>query len=221
MNPVDFAFAIGAGLISVASPCVLPVLPIIVTGSTEDSKHRPLLIVMGLSISFIIMGVISSAFFHLLTDNMVMLERFSGGIICIFGATMLLGFNPFKRLGFLSNIQTNENGYFSGFFLGLSLGVIWIPCVGPTLSSVFAKIASEQSMIYGISLLIVYAIGFSIPILLAGYSTQAFRQKVGIISQHPRIVASISGLLLIAFGGYTLIMTIPTAVEWLSNNKIL
>lgn len=202
INPVDIAFAMGAGLISVASPCVLPVLPIIVTGSTEDSKHRPLLIVMGLSLSFIVMGVISSAFFHLLTDNMILLERISGGAIIVFGAMMLLGFNPFKKLGFLSNIQTSNSGYFSGFFLGLSLGIIWIPCVGPTLSSVFAKVAAEESMLYGTTLLAVYAAGFSIPILLAGYSTQAFRQKIGIISRHPKIVSSISGLLLISFGVY-------------------
>ncbi len=202
MSLVDIAFAMGAGLISVASPCVLPVLPIIVTGSIEDSKHRPLLIALGLSISFIVMGVISSAFFHLLTDNMVLLERISGGAICIFGTMILLGLNPFKRLGFLSNIQTNNNGYFSGFFLGLSLGVIWIPCVGPTLSSVFAKVAAEESIVYGTFLLTVYAAGFSVPILLAGYSTQAFRQKIRIISSHPRAVNTISGILLIAFGAY-------------------
>ena len=202
MNPIDFVFAIGAGLISVASPCVLPILPIIVTGSAEDSKHRPLLIVTGLSLSFVIMGIISSAFFHLLTDNMILLERVSGGVICIFGAMMLIGFNPFKHLGFLSNIQTSNSGYFSGFFLGLSLGIIWIPCVGPTLSSVFAKVAAEESMLYGTALLAVYAAGFSIPILLAGYSTQAFRQKIGIISRHPKAVSFISGLLLITFGAY-------------------
>ena len=202
INPVDIAFALGAGLISVASPCVLPVLPIIVTGSAEDSKHRPLLITMGLSLSFIVMGIISSRFFHLLAgNNMLLLERISGGVIIAFGVMMTIGFNPFKSLGFLSNIKTNEKGYFSGFFLGLSLGIIWIPCVGLTLSSIFAKIASEE-ITCGILLLTIYSVGFSIPILLAGYSTQAFRHKIGIISRHPRIVSSVSGLLLIAFGAY-------------------
>lgn len=199
---IDILFAFGAGAVSVASPCVLPVLPIIATGSGEDSKHRPLLIVAGLSVSFILMGVISSVFFHLLMGNTEFLEKASGAIIGLLGFLMIIGVNPFKRLGFLSNIQTKNSGYFSGFFLGLSLGIIWIPCVGPTLSSVFAKVASEDSLYYGVILLAVYALGFSIPILIAGYSTQFFRQKVQVINKHPVVVNSISGGLLIVFGIY-------------------
>ncbi len=199
---IDLLFAFGAGTVSVASPCVLPVLPIIATGTGEDSKHRPLLIVAGLSISFIIMGVISSAFFHLLMGNTVFLEQASGVVITVFGLLMIIGVNPFKKLGFLSNIQTKNSGYFSGFFLGLSLGLIWIPCVGPTLSSVFAKVAAEGSLYYGIVLLAIYALGFSIPILVAGYSTQFFRQKVQVINKHPVVVSSISGAILIVFGIY-------------------
>jgi cytochrome c-type biogenesis protein len=84
--------------------------------------------------------------------------------------------------------------------LGLSLGLVWIPCVGPMLSSVLAMVATKGSLAAGVGLLLVYAAGFAVPMLAVGYGSQALRLKVRALAQRPALVRWASGLLLVAFG---------------------
>ncbi|MDH4318192.1 MAG: cytochrome c biogenesis CcdA family protein [Desulfobulbaceae bacterium] len=198
------AMVIFAGLTSVASPCVLPVIPIIVTGTEQDHRHRPLLIVMGLSASFMAMGVISSLFGSAIAGIMPLLEKGAGVIIILFGVLMLLDINPFKKLSLLSNIHSTSKGRWSGLTLGLTLGLVWIPCVGPMLSGVLTLVATKASLFSGLILLAFYSLGFAVPMLVAGYASQTFRQKKYIFQTNPKVIRVISGLLLIAFGCFIL-----------------
>lgn len=194
-----------AGLASIASPCVLPMVPIIVTGTSEDHRHRPLLIVAGLSFSFIMMGAITSIFGGAVASFMPMVEKAAGVVVITFGLFMLMGVNVFKKFTFFYKFQRVESkGRWSGLILGLTLGLVWIPCVGPMLSGVLALVASQGQLSSGLILLAFYSLGFSIPMLLAGYASQSFRQKIRAVNSHPTAVRFISGVLLIAFGCYIL-----------------
>ena len=209
MTPIDITFAsifmsIIAGIASIASPCVLPIVPIIVTGTNEDHKHRPLLIVLGLSLSFITMGAITSVFGGAVAGIMPVAEKLAGVIVIAFGLLMLLGINLFKKVTFFYRFQSQSKGRWSGIILGLTLGLVWIPCVGPMLSGVLALVATKGELSSGLILLSFYSLGFAIPMLIAGYASQSFRQRIGVINSHPIAVRIISGLLLIGFGVYIL-----------------
>jgi cytochrome c-type biogenesis protein len=209
MTPLDITLAtvfmsITAGFASIASPCVLPVVPIIVTGTNEDHRHRPLLIVLGLSLSFIAMGVFTSVFGGVVSGIMPVVEKLAGMIVIAFGLLMLLGINLFKNITFFYRFQGQSKGRWSGLILGLTLGLIWIPCVGPMLSGVLALVATQGKLSSGLILLALYSLGFSIPMLIAGYASQSFRQKIRAINNHPMVVRVASGLLLIGFGVYIL-----------------
>ncbi len=194
-----------AGFASIASPCVLPMVPIIVTGTNDDHKYRPLLIVLGLSLSFIMMGVVTSLFAGAVAGYMPIVEKVVGIVIMAFGLSMLAGINIFKKFTFFYQAQRFESkGKWSGLLLGLILGIIWIPCVGPMLSGVLALVATQGQLSSGLILLAFYSLGFSIPMLLAGYASQSFRHKIRVINEHPTAVRLISGLLLIALGYYIL-----------------
>ncbi len=194
-----------AGFASIASPCVLPMIPIIVTGTNDDHKYRPLLIVLGLSLSFIMMGVITSLFAGAVAGYMPIVEKVVGIVIMAFGLSMLAGINIFKKFTFFYQAQRFESkGKWSGLLLGLILGIIWIPCVGPMLSGVLALVATQGQLSSGLILLAFYSLGFSIPMLLAGYASQSFRHKIRVINEHPTAVRLLSGLLLIALGYYIL-----------------
>jgi cytochrome c-type biogenesis protein len=202
---IDLSFQNGAaafvaGLLSVASPCVLPVIPIVVTGGGKDHKLRPLLVVLGLSFSFVLMGVISSLFGSVITSKMRYVEWVAGVLIAVFGVLMLLDINPFKKLSLFNKMKTNYTGLFSGFLLGATLGLVWIPCIGPMLSGVLAMVATDGQLASGVLLLLIYSAGFSVPMLIAGYFTQFFRTKVRAVSAKGNAVRYISGILLIAFG---------------------
>lgn len=194
----------GAGLASVASPCVLPVVPIVVAGRADDHRARPALIVAGLATAFVLMGVLTSLFGGAVGRALPVVEKVAGALVILFGILLLLDVNLFKRLTWLTRFQPTGRGPWSGLLLGASLGLVWIPCVGPVLSSVLAMVAAQGQVASGVLLLLVYAAGFAVPMLAVGYGSQALRQRVRAVSRHPVAVRWISGLLLITFGAVIL-----------------
>jgi len=200
----NILLTIGAGIVSVASPCILPVLPVVVTGTGEDHKLRPLMIVGGLSVTFILMGIISSAFGSLIVGKMQFVEKIAGVIFIIFGILTLFDLNLFKGMSFFHHFQSQSRGRWSGFFLGLTLGVVWIPCIGPVLSSVLAMVASKGQLGGGVILLSFYSLGFAIPMLLIGYSSHLFLKKARSLQRHPLLIRYFSSGILILFGLYIL-----------------
>ena len=202
LESLGLAFA--AGLASVASPCVLPVVPLLVTGTAEDHRWRPALVVVGLAASFIAMGVAMSLFGGAIGPALPVLEKWVGGLLVLFALLLLADVNPFKRLTWLQAIQAPGGGRWSGLLLGASLGLVWIPCVGPILSGVLATVAARGSVAVGVVLLGVYAAGFAVPMLAVGYGSQALRQRVRAVAAHPVAVRWVSGLVLLAFGALIL-----------------
>lgn len=206
MTMLDFSFTSGlmamlAGLASIASPCVLPVVPILVTGTEQDHRYRPVLMVLGLSLSFMTMGAVTSIFGGVVAGIMPAVEKIAGSFIILFGILMFLDVNLFKRLTIFNRIPgISQGGRWSGLILGLTLGLVWIPCVGPMLSGVLALVASKGSLLTGLLLLALYSLGFSIPMLLAAYASQSIRGKMRLFNQHPMAIRVLSGLLLIIFG---------------------
>jgi cytochrome c-type biogenesis protein len=200
IHSTSIAFVFVAGLASVLSPCVLPVIPIIVTGGPDDHRLRPLLIVAGLALTFVLMGVVSSLFASVIGAPMRYVEKAAGILITLFGVLLILNVNLFKHLGFLSALAQLPRGGLGGFILGAILGIVWIPCVGPALSSVLALVATQGKVFSGILLLLVYSLGFAIPMLIAGYASQSFRKMFSGAKRHPYLVNLASGLILMAMG---------------------
>ena len=98
------ALSFGAGLASVASPCVLPVLPIVVAGRTDEHRARPALVVAGIAASFVAMGVVTSLFGGAIAPAMPHLEKLVGVVVLLFGLLLLADVNLFKRLSWLQGM---------------------------------------------------------------------------------------------------------------------
>lgn len=206
---MNLILVFGAGVVSVLSPCVLPVVPIIVTGREDDSKWRPIFIIAGLTATFIAMGVISSLFGGLIAGKMILFEKIAGVLILLFGLLMIFDINIFKHITFFNRFQQNgvrKQGNIAGLVMGISLGLIWIPCVGPMLSSVLATVATAGKIPTGIFLLTIYSAGFAVPMLTAAYATSFFRNRVASMKSNPIILRVINGTVLIIFGIYILVV---------------
>lgn len=206
LGPASLALSFGAGLASVASPCVLPVVPLLVAGRTDDHRARPALVVAGVAASFVAMGVLTSLFGAAIGPSLPWLEKAVGAAVVASGVLLLAGVNPFERLGFLQRAGAGAGGRgrLSGLLLGASLGLVWIPCVGPLLSGVLATVAAEGTLAAGVALLAAYAAGFAVPMLALGYGSLALRQRVRALASRPLAVRWASGLLLVAFGAVIL-----------------
>ncbi len=198
------ALSFGAGLASVASPCVLPVVPILVSGTADEHRSRPALIVAGIASSFVAMGIVTSLFGRAIAPALPVMEKVAGALVVVFGVLLIAGVNVFKRLSWLQRFQTTSRGRWSGLLLGSSLGLVWIPCVGPMLSSVLALVAAQGKLLTGAALLGVYSLGFAVPMLAVGYGSQALRKRVRAVAAHPAAIRWASGLILVAFGALIL-----------------
>ena len=194
--------AFSAGVASVLSPCVLPLLPAIMAYSTERGRLRPLAIVTGLCILFTVMGVMASAFGAVVSEYRVYLKIVSEIVIIAFGLVMLFDLPVFDRLGALAPRagQTQQNGLFGGLLLGLSLGIIWMPCLGPILGSILAMAALEGGALEGGTLLFIYSLGLGIPMLGVAYATSTLTGHVRSISRHTIVIRKVAGGVLIVVG---------------------
>lgn len=201
MGSFFIASAFGAGFASVLSPCVLPILPIVAAGSEKDHRLRPVVLSLGLATSFVAMGIVSSLAGSWLASRMRMIEIVAGILITVMGLLLLLGIDTFKNLTVFQHFSHKTGtGPFSGFILGMALGLVWIPCVGPFLSSVLALVASQGSLGIGIVLLLFYSLGFTVPILVAGFASRWFRCKTQAVRKHAILVRIGGGSLLISLG---------------------
>jgi cytochrome c-type biogenesis protein len=204
INFANLLLAMAAGLASVLSPCVLPVVPVIVAGADRKDRLRPLLVVSGLSSSFMIMGAISSLFGAYLIGRTRYIEIGGAAIIIIMGIMVLLDISFFKRFYRLSNIQVKGNGRFSGLVLGMALGVVWVPCIGPFLSSILTMVGTDGRLAQGILMLGFYSLGLAIPMLSVAYSSHLLQSRLRALAKHETVMRYVSGGILICFGVYSI-----------------
>jgi cytochrome c biogenesis protein CcdA len=193
--------AFGAGILSVLSPCILPLLPAVLATSAGKNRLRPLAIVLGVSISFTIMGVVTSAFGAVFQTYIGQLKILAEILILILGFALLFDislFNAFSRFPLLGKM--NGEGTASGFLLGLSLGVLWIPCVGPILGSILTMVALEGNAATGALTLSIYSLGFAMPMLLLAYSAHIPSSKIRLISKWDVVFKKGAGIVLILVG---------------------
>jgi len=205
LGVTNMALAVGAGVASVLSPCVLPVIPVIVAGAERKDRLRPLLIVLGLSLTFMAMGAVSSLFGALLVGRTRTIELAGASIIMIMGILLLFNVNIFKRLYRLSNIRVSGEGRWSGLVLGMALGLVWVPCIGPLLSSILAMVGTSGELLRGIILLGFYSLGLAIPMLAVAYSSHLLQSRLRAVAQHEALIRYITGSILVAFGLYSIL----------------
>ncbi|TAN42714.1 MAG: cytochrome c biogenesis protein CcdA [Nitrospirae bacterium] len=201
----DIFLAIGAGLASVLSPCVLPVIPVIAAGAEKKDRLRPLLLVTGLAITFMLMGAVSSLFGSLLIGRTRYIEQAGGVVILIMGLMVIFDASIFKRLSRLSNIRVGAEGRFGGLLIGMALGLIWVPCIGPMLSSILAMVGMDGQLSKGIFLLGCYSVGFAIPMLVIAYSSHMLQRRITAMARHEAALRYLTGSILVVFGLYTVI----------------
>ncbi len=207
-----------AGMATVITPCVLPILPAVLSGSV-GSRLRPMAIITGMSITFTLMGLLVSALtsFSFFAEY---LRWFSIFFIIGMGAVLFdddvnqafVNFTSsvvnFVRMheSFLGNVYSiaPKEGIAGGLLLGMSLGILWIPCVGPILGSVFAYVAestaSAGNLLHGALLLIVYCLGVSLPMLAIAYSGKSISGRVSWFVKRGHFIKKLSGLILILLG---------------------
>lgn len=221
MDPfaVTYLGAFGAGLLSFASPCVLPLIPaylcflggasldeLTAEGGVDKHVQRRVFIsalafVFGFATVFIMLGATATAVSGLVAENINILSKIAGVIIVVFG----LHYMGVFRIGFLNfekrvHIEGKPTSLIGAYVIGLAFAFGWTPCVGPILATILMVAASGEEVMYGVSLLTVYAAGIGLPFMLAAFAVKPFMGFLGRFRKHMRKVELSIGTLLIVTG---------------------
>jgi cytochrome c-type biogenesis protein len=219
ISQVTLSGAFGAGLLSVVSPCVLPLVPSYlsyITGLSIDqlrdssAPHRirktimfnSLWLIGGFSVVFIAFGFSAGLFGQWLFNYQNYLRKFGGGLLILFGLYVLGLFNfkfvPQER-GL--HFQNRPVGYLASFLIGATFAAGWTPCVGPILASIFLYAGTTDTAADGLALLVFYSIGLGLPLLVTAVWLDRFLTHFRQIRNYIRPLSILSGLLLVAVGG--------------------
>jgi cytochrome c-type biogenesis protein len=217
MTDITYAGAFIAGFASFLSPCVLPLFPSYISfitglsleelrkGDSAQVRRRTminsLLFIFGFSTVFVSMGASSSYIGAMLSTHREIIRIVGGIIIIIFGLYVMgvikihflsreIKLHPIKR----------PAGYFGTFLIGMTFAAGWTPCIGPILGTILLMAASSNTVMYGVTLLLVYSAGLGIPFFVTSLAINSFLTYVRKIYQYMRFIMIISGLLLIVFG---------------------
>jgi len=180
MNTVlPLTAAFGAGLATVASPCVLPLLPALLGSSWAPSdKWRPLLIVVGFIASFSALALAFGASASVLGLSAAALRDVAAmmllgfGLLLVWPAAWERLSRPLGRVADWAQRFGNGGGRLGALVLGASLGALWTPCAGPALASILALVASAADPQQAATLLLTYAAGAGGPMLAVAYGGQ-------------------------------------------------
>jgi cytochrome c-type biogenesis protein len=200
--------ALLAGMLTVAAPCTLPVLPILLGASVAHSSNaRPVFIALGFVSSFSVVVITFGAITQILGVDQNTLRAIAVPILLGFGL-LLLWPRPFEWLvaharGLIDRTDQptgrTHAGNIGGFILGTTLGLIWTPCAGPVLGSILTVIATSPHIQGEAFLLVVYAIGAAVPMLAIAYGGQVVTTRVKSVARVSHRLQQGFGVLVIVF----------------------
>lgn len=208
------------GLVSFFSPCVLPLIPLYIgylSGGTrkvgDDGKVtyqrskvmvNTLFFILGVSFTFLLLGLGVSAVGKFFNSNQMMFARIGGILVILFGLYQLGVFGKSKMLGkehrLPFRLDTMAMSPWVALIMGFTFSFAWTPCVGPALASVLLMAASASTKVVGFALIGVYTLGFVLPFLAVGLFTSTL---LDVFKKHAKVVqytVKIGGVLMIVMG---------------------
>ena len=215
---VTYGIAFGGGLISFASPCVLPVVPgylSVITGLDiaeleEDGRSNALavtrdtsLFVGGFGLVFVLLGVSATTVGSFIFDQQILLTRISGALVLAMALFMLGSIYlqaPWLYQEKRFHPDLGRYGRAAPAVAGVAFGFGWTPCIGPVLTAILAIAAASGRAATGASLLAVYALGLGIPFLVVGLAMGRLSGSMRWVQLHMRQILIASSISLAFFG---------------------
>ncbi len=195
-------FAFLAGIATIAAPCILPILPIVLSAGVSGGRKRPFGIICGLIFSFGIATLGLSYLVGRFGVNTDILRYVAIVILIIFGLVMII---PKLLIAFEIRVsklipqtkQASGDGFWSGVLVGISLGLVWAPCTGPIMASVIALSATRGVGLESVAITLVFVIGAAIPLSIVMYGSRAVIGRLKKISTGKINPQTIFGVIMI------------------------
>jgi len=220
LSEISIFLALGAGLLSFFSPCILPLIPVylsFITGLSADrlgdsktdglSKNfkeimpEMILFILGFSFIFIALGASVTYLSNILFVNKKLIKIIGGVIVIIFGLQLAGILNiKFMQSEKKIHLKNRPAGRIGAFIIGAVFALGWTPCLGPILGSILTLAAAANTVGKGILLLSFYSLGLAIPFILTGIFVSWVLNAFSKIKKYFRFISLASGLLLVFMG---------------------
>jgi cytochrome c-type biogenesis protein len=227
---VSYLAALGGGVVSFLSPCVLPIVPAylsVITGldvaevKEGERRHLPRiawhtgLFIAGFSAVFVLLGLTATAVGKAAFRNQATITRLSG-VLVLAMALYMLGSLVLRAPGLYREKRWHPDlsrfGPFAAPIAGVAFGFGWTPCIGPVLSAVLGKAATSSTATQGAVLLLFYSAGLGIPFLVTGLAFGRLAGAFGWVKRHSTAITVVSA---VALGFFGVLLTLNRFV-WLT-----
>jgi cytochrome c biogenesis protein CcdA len=199
-----------AGIVTILNPCVLPLIPILVASALGGNRLGPVALAGGLAISFASFGFAIVAFgFQLGIDEQAV--RSAAGILLILAGILLLvpaaqaaisaAASPLTNRANAALSRVDSSGARGQFMVGLLLGLVWAPCVGPTLGAAIAAASQGEGLLSAFFTFAAFGFGIALSIVLFAYgSRKAMGARAKSLQSLARYAKPVFGAALLAVG---------------------
>lgn len=214
----------GAGLI--LSPCILPVLPIVLGTAVDGGRRRPLGIITGFIIAFTLFALVSRQAVLASNVDAGALRHASLLLLILLGMIMLVPplsdwlsrkLEGVARLGAQLMEHpgaTSSTGFFGGLVVGALIGLVWTPCAGPILAAAVIQVIQAESTVQSALILAIFATGAGLPMLAIALFGRGLLQRLSFLKRHAAHIRQVFGAVIIALS--VLIYT-GADVRWLAS----
>lgn len=215
MENINLFIVFVEGILSIFSPCILPILPIylsMLSNSTisdmREAKFSNSLLmkntiffVLGISTTFFILGSSINALSSFFNTNKSLI-MIIGGLIIIFMGLFYIGIIKSSLLSREKrfNMESKNMTPLSSFILGFTFSFGWTPCIGPILASVLIMASSSQNSLTANLLILIYTLGFILPFIIASLFYSKLFRRFDSVKNHMDTIKKVSGIIIIAAG---------------------
>ena len=182
----NLGLAFLAGALSILSPCVLPLLPIVLGTAASQGKYGPVALGLGVVLSFVSVGLFVALVGFSIGLDGGFFRSIAAGVLVLIGVVLLVpklqswfALVAAPMSGWAQHSLNNfaSAGAFGQFGIGLLLGAVWSPCVGPTLGAASLLAAQGKNIGQVSATMVAFGIGVGIPLILIGLASRSFLQR--------------------------------------------
>lgn len=206
----QLGFSLAAGSLTTLSPCVFPILPLVIGGALQANRLAPVAMGAGMALSFAAIGMVLGLLGPALGIDGDSVRTAGAALLIAFGLVMLIPaldqrfsalMTPLASSANAASAKLKPDSLWGALLLGGLLGLVWSPCSGPLLGAALALVASEGGALQGGLILGVFGLGAAIPLVVVAYASRSgFGSMRGWVMGHIGVIKKGFGVLLLLLG---------------------